>query len=104
MVQQLVGYLRYTGRDAIVVAKAALDPYKTSTVHRSMRDTIDLGGCATSNPGVYAIMSGTAIRSPVGKREHRSRNVEAEYLSSLEVDDELELGDCMTGRSAGFAP
>jgi hypothetical protein len=32
------------------------------------------------------------------------RHVKAERLGGLEVDDQLDLGDCCTGRSAGLAP
>jgi len=35
--QQVVGYRGYSGRDANVVAEAALDPSRTASVHRIMR-------------------------------------------------------------------
>ena len=40
----------------------------------------------------------------VGAGEQRGRHGEAERLSRLEVDHQLELGRCSTGRSAGFSP
>jgi hypothetical protein len=38
----------------------------------------------------------------VGAHEQRERDGEAERLRSLEVDEQLGLGGCSTGRSAGF--
>ena len=40
----------------------------------------------------------------VGQREQPVRNFEAERLGGLEVEHELELVDCMTGRSAASRP
>jgi hypothetical protein len=47
--QQGVGCLRYTGRDANVVAKAARDPFRTPTVHRGSQMDVNFCG-AGSNP------------------------------------------------------
>jgi hypothetical protein len=40
----------------------------------------------------------------VGAREHGWGQLEAERPRGLEVDDQLVLGRCRTGRSAGFSP
>ena len=37
-------------------------------------------------------------------QQHRLRDRQAESLGGLEVDHQLELGGCSTGRSAGLAP
>jgi hypothetical protein len=40
----------------------------------------------------------------VGDRQQRFRDGEAEGLGGFEVDDKLELVNCITGKSAGLAP
>jgi hypothetical protein len=37
----------------------------------------------------------------VGAREQRWRHVETEGLRGFEIDDQLDLTDCWTGKSAG---
>ena len=41
---------------------------------------------------------------PVRPRQHVRRNRQADLLGGFQIDDELELVGCSTGRSAGFAP
>src|SRR5260370_684233 len=67
--QQIVGYLRYTGRDANVVAKAALDPDRT-------RGSIRLRACDLHNLGPFLPLVDHApsdVREPA--RNHRCRHV-----------------------------
>ena len=40
----------------------------------------------------------------VGDCEERGRHSEAEHTGDLRIDDQLELDDCTTGKSAGLAP
>src|SRR5262249_40351455 len=40
----------------------------------------------------------------VGAPEERQRDCEPEQLGGLEVQDQLDLVACCTGRSAGFSP
>ena len=40
----------------------------------------------------------------VGAGEQRLRHGDTERLRGLQVDDQLELVGCTTGKSAGFAP
>jgi hypothetical protein len=40
----------------------------------------------------------------VGPYQERFRDLKAKRLRSLEIDRQIELGNCNTGRSEGFAP
>ena len=46
----------------------------------------------------------TSFNHLVGDDQERQRNVDAERLGGLEVDDQLEFRRLLTGKSAGFSP
>ena len=92
-VQQVVGYLGYTGRAADVVATAAYDPEETFDHELSCNDE-------SYNPltvAAYSITSSAATSSVFGTVSPRA-------LAALRLRTISTRVDCCTGRSAGFSP
>ena len=61
-------------------------------------------GEETTASGQQGTPAGPSLDHLIRPLQERRRDGQAEGLGGLEVDDELELVGCSTGRSAGFAP
>src|SRR5215467_11360863 len=57
-----------------------------------------------NQPSLSAISGLNSLDHLVDAANQRHRNTEGERLGGLHVDDELDFGRLLTGRSAGFSP